>query len=207
MSELRPTIEKEIELYKQNIDSSTSNSTSTSMDSSAPSTGTLTISKVLWYLFTTIIVCILIVWIIYSIGGHDVKTRIHSYLEHIKNIFPEFTLWFYNLFVGKHSSSSPSSSSSTTDISDDTVDSSLEKSDRKQLKYSNIEQSTQAINTALNSTPPDMTHESTAFQNDAPDSTIQASHSHSNSDLWWYIDGDNGVPKGAMPLPNVYLPQ
>jgi hypothetical protein len=212
MSELRPTIEKEIDLYKQNIDSPLSSSMETSdtpsMASSAPSTVLSTISKMLWYLFTTIIVCMLIVWIIYSLGGHDVKTRIHSYLEYIKNIFPEFALWVRHLFVGKQSSSSTSSSSSTTDISDDPVDTSMEINERKQLNYSNIEQSTQAINTALNSTPPDMNPGSTAFQNDDPDSAIQASsHSHSNSDLWWYIDGDNGVPQGGMPLPNVYLPQ
>lgn len=197
MTELRNAINKGIEYYKNPLESDTSISSNTSSGSSL-------LSRILWYTLTAILVVILIVWIVYSVGDDNMKHNIKTYIENILHTFKENTHIAYSSVTP--STSVPSETS--TNLSDSTgihPDNSMPYSPDN-LQYSNIEKETQAINTALNFTPPEVTQSQNTFQNDEPDSSIQRSRPNESHGLWWYIDGDNGVSNSSLPLPNVYKP-
>ena len=196
MTDIRNAINKGIESYKNTLESPS--------DTYNTSSGSSLLSRILWYTFTAILVCLLIVWIVYSVGDDNMKHSIQTYIEYIVHTFKENT---HNVYSSVTTSTPITSETSThqSDTSNVHPDNSTPYSPDT-LQYSNIEKETQAINTALNFTPPEITQSNNTFQNDDPDSSIQRSRPNESQGLWWYIDGDNGVSDSSLPLPNVYTP-
>lgn len=153
--------------------------------------------KILWYVFAGILVILLIIWIVYSISDSNGRTNI---INHITKTIKDIRMYFQP--SSKHSTdvsqphdkptSIPSSSSSliyNPNISDGS---------------SNIEQSKQTINTALNYTsPPPQGSSLGLFQNDDPDSTIQSAKNSRLSTFGWSIDNELGN-EGATSYTNAY---
>ena len=185
MSELRNTINQGISEYTQN-------------------TPPLSPYRFLWYILTAIVVCIVIVWIIYSVGGENIRTQIHTFIKNSMDNIQK-----YLSTKTKHKSSE---STESADTSSDAPDSSsapptnIEETNPIDAHYSKIEQETQAVNTALNYTPPSIEKSNNSFQNDDPDSIIQVARPQDAQGSWWYIDSDNGIPNNSIPLQNVYVP-
>lgn len=183
MSELRNTINQGISEYKQN-------------------TPTLSPYRFLWYILTAIVVCIVIFWIIYSVGGEHIRASIHTFM---KNIFDNIKKYLST--KPKDTSSESTESSNTATDSPNTVSASqnsTEETNPIDAHYSKIEQETQAVNTALNYIPPAIEKSNNSFQNDDPDSIIQVARPQDAQGSWWYIDSDNGIPNKSVPLQNVY---
>ena len=195
MTDLRNNILQGIDSYKNPLKSGY-------YSSSRPSSNSWWISRILWYLFTAIIVGILIVWIIYSVGGPEIKDSIKKYVDYISQKIQEVNTMDYTQTLST-SPVAPSDSNTSNNTSSIPTNSSTISSPNT-LQYSNIEQETNAINTALNFTPPEVTQSNNTFQNDEPDSSIQGSKTQFYQGLWWYIDGDNGIPNSSTQLPNVY---
>lgn len=206
MTELRNAINNGIEYYKHSLESAGLSSSSSSNSTGTPVSGQDTpksslLSRILWYTLTAILVVILIVWIVYSVVDDSMKHNIKSYIE---NILQSIKDLFTNKKISSSAPVSPETTITPSDPSSIQPDGSLPYSPDT-LQYSNIANETQAINTALNFTPPDVTQSKNTFQNDEPDSSIQGSR-YESSGMWWYIDGDNGVADSSLPLPNVYTP-